>query len=145
MLPEESALTEKLSPEFNSLVKDAMRQALNIFAKRETERDFEAPVWMKMPFGELSFATLSHIKTGRICATLRMLANEGYVDQHRDLRGIGEEGPPSEEQLALMEADNKIDDELLDTINYCAFHWAYRRMQEQKPVFTPVVGERRPT
>lgn len=137
MLPEEKAVAEALLPEFRTHVKNAMRQALKIFEERETERDLEAPVWMKMPFGELSFATLSHTKTARICAALRTLAQSGYIDGHKALCEMGSEGPPSDDDRCLQVTDIKIDDELIDTINYCAFHWAYRRMMEQKPVWHP--------
>lgn len=140
MLPTEAALAKELLPEFKDLVREAMQEAYNIFTGRETERDLEAPVWMKMPFGELSFATLSHTKTARICASLRTLAEAGYMNRHAAVQGLGEKGPSSEGEHTLMRTDSKIDDELLDTINYCAFHWAYRRLMEREGI-APVVGK----
>lgn len=134
MLPEERAVADELLPVFKALVKQAMREAYNIFAGRETERDLEAPVWMKMPFGELSFATLSHTKTARVCASLRTLALKGYMNKHSELAMLARGQAPTNEEMGLKRTDEKIDDELLDTINYCAFHWAYRRLMLHKGV-----------
>ena len=134
MLPMEAALSKELAEEFKGLVDQAMRVAFNIFANREVERDLEAPVWSKMPFGELSFATLSHTKTARICASLRTLEQAGYMGEHAALVTLAAGRAPTGDDRGLtrrvISIDEKIDDELLDTINYCAFHWAYRRMLE---------------
>ncbi len=132
MLPEERAVANALLPEFKAFVSMAMDKAHHIFAGRETERDLEAPVWMKMPFGELSFATLSHTKTARICASLRTLAEAGYLNDHGALATLAAGRAPTNDEGVLKHTDEKIDDELLDTINYCAFHWAYRRLMERQ-------------
>ncbi len=144
MLPMEAALSKGLVVEFKGLVDQAMRVAFNIFANREVERDLEAPVWSKMPFGELSFATLLHTKTARICASLRTLAQGGYMGKHRELTLLDKPGDaPTRNEATYKGVDAKIDDELLDTINYCAFHWAYRRLMEREG-FEPVVGKGTP-
>ncbi len=143
MLPMEAALSEGLVVEFRELVRSAMRKAYKIFGEREAARDLEAPVWAKMPFGELSFATLSHTKTARICASLRTLAQGGYLDKHQELVELAKGRAPTNDEATYKGVDAKIDDELLDTINYCAFHWAYRRLMEREG-FEPVVRQGTP-
>lgn len=87
-------------------VRLAYEQALRIVVGRATSRDVGMTPWDKMAYGELSYATFIFHKAARLASMVQVTP-------------LNEPGQ-----------QEKIDDELLDIINYCAMMWAYRGLKE---------------
>lgn len=120
MLLNEQAQLRKNVLAFERLTKEALDKAYALWTARVRTRDIGTTIWAKMPFGLKSFVTFIHHKACRLVSNVRAL-DKMLWSKHK----LG-----SPEAVAKLEA--KIDDELLDIINYCSFAWAYRRLQEQK-------------
>lgn len=100
-----------ISDTFDSFLAEAYKEAEKIVTSRAAARDV-IPIWEKMPFDEKSYVTFIYHKACRLVSML--LARECCTNSGKALK--------EQEQL-----EEKIDDELLDLMNYAAFTIAARR------------------
>jgi len=89
----------------------ALEEAHKIVSNRSVVRDAAMFPWEKMCFGEKSFITMIFHKCARLVSML----------QRKEAT-----------ELQYFGLEEKIDDELLDIMNYCAMMWAYRRQEEHR-------------
>ena len=97
--------TEQQLAFFWDSVKVAFKNAHQILTGRVASRDTGMTPWDKMAFKEQSFVTMIFHKAARLVSMVQ--------------------ADPTDKELYA-----KIDDELLDIMNYAAMHYAYRRMKE---------------
>lgn len=100
---------------FWKYTKAAMEQATLITAGRKTSRDLVVTPWAKMVYGLESYITLIFHKAARLAS----MATSFVVGAGGSLE-------------LTAETSDKIDDELLDIINYAAMAWAFRKLERDK-------------
>ena len=120
MLPNEQELANENTTHYHAWIEEALDKAHAIVMERSSTRDVGVPIWQHLPLGLPSYVTLIYMKAARLVSMMKA----------QDLMHRSKRASLSSEELELFEA--KIDDELLDIINYCSFAWAYRRLQGQQ-------------
>ena len=131
MLPSERALAKKNEVLFEQYRQEALQQASAIVTERAKVRDIDMAIWDHFPFGLTSYVTLIFMKATRLASNVKaqdhLRLPEGQSPLPASFYLLAGEDPTTRQAL-----EAKIDDELLDIVNYCAFAWAYRRLQEQQ-------------
>uniref|UniRef100_A0A6M3J3L4 Uncharacterized protein n=1 Tax=viral metagenome TaxID=1070528 RepID=A0A6M3J3L4_9ZZZZ len=110
MLPQDEKRTQQRVAAFWNEVRTAYQEAEAIVFGRQATRDVGMPPWEKMPYGTSSFLTFVYHKVCRLVSMMTVAA-------------------PTDISLQA-----KIDDEILDAMNYLAMLRAYRKLIEVIPM-----------
>ena len=103
LLPREYKLSQELSETFKEIRVEVVKDAFELFDERAKQHDSESPFWHRYPFGDQSYAQMVFETAGRLVSAVQ----------------IGLSWP-------------KLEDRLLDLINWAVMWLVWRRMARQQ-------------
>jgi len=115
LLPQEYKLSQELSEQFKAMREQVIKDAFTLFDERAKQHDAESPFWHRYPFGDQSYAQMVFETAGRLVSAVRA--------------GL---------QFA------KVEDRLLDLINWATMWLAWRRMERDAPPQMPETADPAP-
>jgi len=106
LLPTENAEATRQMEYFLELRQAVVDEAFQLFDERGKDHDVDEPFWHRYPFGDVSYAQMCFETAGRLVSVVQ-----------KGLRGRAVEA-------------GKIEDRLLDLINWAVMWLAWRKMQD---------------